>query len=90
VSLENVVLSAGVEGIVDQAVVQRLTDELGFSVYGFHGLRGKSFLKERINAFNSAARFNPWLVLVDLDSDECAPQLRSDWLVAPSRSMTFV
>jgi hypothetical protein len=89
VSFGEVVLSAAVEGIVDQAVVERLSDELGFSVYSFHGLKGKSYLKERIKAFNSAARFNPWLVLVDLDSGECAPKLRSDWLTTPSRLMRF-
>jgi hypothetical protein len=84
-----VVLSAAVEGIVDQAVVQKLGEELGLSIYGFYGLKGKPFLKERINAFNNAARFNPWMVLIDLDASECAARLRSDWLAAPSRLMRF-
>lgn len=82
-------LSAAVEGIVDQAVVERLSDTLGFSVYAFYGLKGKSFLKKRIKAFNNAARFNLWLVLVDLDACECAPKLRANWLVTPSRLMRF-
>src|SRR5208337_572645 len=60
---------------------------LGFSIYSFQGLKGKSFLKQRIIAFNNAARFNPWLVLVDLDSCECAPKLRSAWLTNPARLM---
>jgi len=83
------VLSAAVEGIVDQAVVERLIEELGFSVYSFQGLKGKPFLKARIKAFNSAARFSPWLVVVDLDSTECAPRLRTEWLTSPSRLVRF-
>lgn len=80
-------ISAAVEGIVDRAVVERIAMEWGFSIYNFHGLKGKQFLKKRIGAFNNAARFNPWLVLVDLDTGDCAPALRSEWLRAPSEFM---
>lgn len=41
-----------------------------------------SICSERIAGFNNAARYNPWIVLLDLDHDaECAPLLlRSRWL----------
>ncbi len=84
-----VVISAAVEGIVDRAVVERLSLELGCRVYSFYGMEGKPFLKKRIGAFNSAARFSPWLVLVDLDHCACAAALRNAWLSAPSRLMRF-
>jgi hypothetical protein len=83
------VISAAVEGIVDRAVVERLSLELGLRVYSFHGLKGKPFLRKRIGAYNNAARFNPWLVLVDLDHCTCAAALRDAWLSAPSRLMRF-
>jgi hypothetical protein len=39
---------------------------------------------------NRAARFSPWIVLVDLDLDaECAPPLRKSWLSKPSHYMCF-
>jgi len=45
-----VFLSAAIEGIVDQAVVEKLGTDLGFSIYGFYGLRGKPYLKQRMSA----------------------------------------
>jgi hypothetical protein len=87
VSRGGVEISAAVEGIVDRAVVERIAREWGLSIYNFHGLRGKQFLRQRIAAFNNAARFNPWLVLVDLDRCDCAPALLLEWLGAPSQFM---
>jgi hypothetical protein len=89
VSGTEVLISAAVEGIVDQAVVQRLIDEAGLSIYSVYGFKGKSFLKQRIAAFNNAGRFNPWLVLVDLDNCDCAPRLRLKWLADCSRFRRF-
>jgi hypothetical protein len=84
-----VMISAAVEGIVDRAVLERLAADFHFSVGSFHGLKGKQYLKQRMPAFNSAARFSPWLVLVDLDSCRCAPALRAEWLSASSELMRF-
>lgn len=44
---------------------------------------GRGYIKNNINGFNNAAREYPWFILVDLDSDECAPQLKEKWLSAP-------
>jgi hypothetical protein len=89
VSVGNVAISAAVEGIVDRAVVEKLATESHISVYSYYGLKGKEFLGSRIGAFNDAARFSPWLVIVDLDRCECAATLRSKWLRSPSRFMSF-
>jgi hypothetical protein len=89
VGREGVAISAAVEGIVDRAVVERLAIESGVSVYSFHGMMGKQFLKKRLQAFNNAARFSPWLVLVDLDRCNCAPAFLSKWLIVPSQFMRF-
>jgi len=84
-----VTISVAVEGIVDRAVLERLAADLRFSIGSFHGLKGKQYLKQKIPAFNSAARFSPWLVLVDLNSCRCAPALRAEWLSVSSELMRF-
>lgn len=44
------------------------------------GRRGKSFIKQNLKAYNQAAQFSPYLVLVDLDRAECPPTLLHEWL----------
>ena len=69
-----VIVSAAVEGIVDEAVVRNLVAGVDAEVAGIHGKNGKPYLRKKIGAFNNAARHAPWLVLVDLNGDaDCAP-----------------
>lgn len=83
-----IVVSGPTEGIVDEAVVRRLIRELGAEPGAVHGKNGKQHLRERIAGFNNAARYSPWIVLLDLDHDaECAPLLRSRWLPEPALFM---
>ena len=84
------VISAAVEGMVDEAVVQRLVHHVGGRVGQVYGRNGKPALRERIRGYNNAARHAPWVVLVDLDSDAaCAPLLRDQWLPAPAPNLCF-
>jgi hypothetical protein len=83
-------ISAAVEGIVDEAVVRRLIAHAGATLGPVYGKQGKSFLRQRIAGYNSAARRAPWVVLVDLDHDhQCAPPLCSEWLVQPAAHLCF-
>jgi hypothetical protein len=83
-------VTAAVEESLDQAILQRLVEDAGGVLGPIHGRKGKAYLQEKIAAFNNAARFAPWIVLVDLDDDaECAPRLRREWLSAPSQGMLF-
>lgn len=85
-----VVISAAVEGIVDEAVVRKLITSLGGQPGPVYGKNGKSALRTRINGFNNAARHAPWMVLVDLDGEQdCAPPLRESWLPAPAPLLCF-
>jgi len=45
--------------------------------------RGYGDLKKKIRGFNNAARVMPYLVLTDLDDDECAPTKIRIWLPIP-------
>jgi hypothetical protein len=86
----SVVVSAAVEGIVDEAVVRRLIEHVGARVGGVYGKNGKAHLREKINGYNNAARHAPWIVLVDLDHDaDCAPPLCADWLSNQASLLCF-
>lgn len=45
----------------------------------FHG-RGYGFLKRNISGFNRASKGMPYLILTDLDDEECAPIMVREWL----------
>jgi hypothetical protein len=81
---------AAVEGDVDEAVVRRVAREVGADTTAVYGRNGKADLRRRIAGYNEAARFGPWVVLVDLNHEaECAPQLVRSWLPQPNHGMCF-
>lgn len=76
-----VVITAAVEGIVDDAVARRLITFAGGIIGTIYGKNGKASLRKQVAGYNNAARQRPWLTLVDLDHDfDCAPLLQEDWL----------
>jgi hypothetical protein len=85
-----VVVSAAVEGLVDQAVVQKLIVHAGGLPGPVYGKTGKPALRKHVAGYNSAARRAPWLVLVDLNGEhECAPPLRQAWVPNPAPHLCF-
>ena len=85
-----VVISASVEGDVDEAVIRRLLRDMNVCLGSCYGKNGKPQLRKRIKGYNNAADYSPWLVLVDLDQDfDCAPLLRENWLPNPAKYMCF-
>lgn len=85
-----VVISAAVEGLVDEAVVKSLISEAGGSAGQVYGKKGKSNLRASIAGYNNAASFRPWFVLVDLDHDAtCAPELCRNWIAAKAANLCF-
>ena len=73
---EYVAITGAVEGDVDEAVVRCLIEHVQGKTLAVYGRNGKSHLQRRLSGYNRAARFSPWIVLVDLDLDaECAPPL---------------
>ena len=83
------VISAAVEGIVDEAVVRKLIAHADATPGDVYGKKGKSFLRQKIAGYNNAAQRAPWLVLVDLDNEGCAPPLRNAWLPQPAPYLCF-
>lgn len=85
-----VVISAAVEGLIDEAVVKRLIMEAGATVGPVYGKQGKKPLRTGINGYNNAGRYRPWIVLVDLDQDaSCAPDLCRAWISEKSPKLCF-
>ena len=48
----------------------------------FHG-RGYGYIKKNISGFNNASKGMPFLVLIDLDAEVCAPTKIRNWLSVP-------
>lgn len=83
-------VSAAVEGDVDEAILSRILDSLGVSLGGVFGRSGKQYIYQRLDSYNKAARFYPWIILLDLDNDApCAPTLVSHRMPCPSRLLSF-
>ncbi len=83
-------ISAAVEGDVDDAVLRRLVQTVGGGLHRVYGKEGKAGLIKRLQSYNSAARYAPWVVLVDLDCDfDCAPPFCKEHLPHPARWMCF-
>jgi hypothetical protein len=77
-----------VEGITDEAVARRLLDHVGLRCGTVYGKEGKAALVQRLPNYNQAARFAPWLVVVDLDRDaDCAPPFVDRVLPHPAGHM---
>lgn len=85
-----IVISSAVEGVVDEAVVKRLIVEVGGEIGPIYGKRGKSHLRQKIEGYNNAAHYTPWIVLVDLNQEaNCPPPLKAIWLPNPGPFMCF-
>jgi hypothetical protein len=84
------VISAALEGPTDEAVARRLIEAAGAEMGAVYGLNGKAKLLQRLNGYNTAAHFAPWLVLMDLDEDaNCVPPFRARHLPQPAEAMCF-
>lgn len=81
-------ITGAVEGNLDEVLLRRVVDFAGLELGLVYGRKGKSFLFQSMQGFNSAARYAPWIILVDLDNDfDCAPALLTTWLPEPAPKM---
>ena len=74
-------VNIAVEGDLDEVMLRRVLDFAGVAVMNVYGKRGKDHIRGNIVRYNQAARYSPWVVLVDLNNDaQCAPLLLDAWL----------
>lgn len=84
------IITAAVEGIVDEAVARKLVHHVGALSGDVYGKNGKRSLLQKVPGYNNAARHSPWIVVVDLDRDaDCAPPFRANCLPNPAPFMCF-
>lgn len=50
-----------------------------FYIGAVYGKKGFGFLKQKLPAFNNAAKSSSYLLLTDLDNHNCVPALIEDW-----------
>ncbi len=91
IDLYHVQFQVVVEGISDEAVARRLLQEVGVRTEPIiHIKGGKQKIKSKIRAYNHAASFEPWFILIDLDNiQSCAPVTVQEWLPSPNKLMCF-
>ena len=75
------------EGRLDLAIATRLLEDRGAFAIPTGARNGRGPLLRRLRDYNAAAQRERWLVLFDLDKDECAPALLSEHLPSPASGM---
>ena len=84
------VVSAAVEGVIDEVLLRKLCTAVGISLGSVYGRKGKGHVLEHLRGYNHSARFRHWIVLLDLDNDaSCAPEVLRNWLPNPSPLMSL-
>ena len=81
-------INLAVEDVLSEMAMRVILEQSGrsFLVSRCFGRSGFGYLKKNANAFNSAAKGIPYLLLTDLDARECAPGLIEDWLQRPKHN----
>lgn len=71
-----------VEDELSEAVARKLlrTGVQSYVVSVVYNRGGYGYIKKKIRGFNNAAKGTPYLVLTDLDTEDCAPVLIGKWL----------
>ena len=77
-----VAISLAVEGPLDEQVLRQLIRQTGtsFAPGPCYGKMGRDDLRINVPRFNLAARHKPFVILADLERDNCAPELLNEWL----------
>ncbi|MCC7446165.1 MAG: hypothetical protein IT324_02055 [Anaerolineae bacterium] len=89
-STDFILVNGAVEGLIDEAVLRRLIVDVGAVPGTIYGMSGKAHLLKRLKAYNHAAAFNRWVILIDLDQDAvCAPSFCAMHLPEPAVQLCF-
>ena len=82
--------NALVEGVIDEAVVERLLASCGHDLHAVYGKAGVGFIRQNARRYNQAAPYISFLTLVDfMDTGvPCPPEVVSRWL--PQRHVNMI
>lgn len=78
-------INLAVEDALSEAIIRQIIrqSKRDFIVGTCYNRRGYGYLKKTIRGFNNAAKGTPYLVLTDLDKNECPLGLIEKWLPHP-------
>lgn len=79
--------SAAVEGPSDEAALRKVLSISGDDLGPVYGRNGKGSILRGLAGYNNAARFEAWIVLLDLDNEDCAVTSKEMWLPTASPYM---
>ena len=90
--MSEIYITLAVEDPPSEAILHKILSqsERSYQVVNCLCRGGYGYLKKRIQAFNTAARSMPFLVLADLNSDLCPPQKIKSWLDVPQHPNLLV
>jgi hypothetical protein len=75
------------EDQVSEFVMLKLIEKLGkFKIQYTYSEGGFGYIKKNIKGFNEASKYWPFFILTDLDTVNCAPELKKNWLKVPQSS----
>jgi hypothetical protein len=80
--MTSIPVSLAAEGPLDEQVLRQLLAKSGrpFAPGVCYGKKGKDHLQKNIARFNQAAAHVPFIILTDLDEEDCPPGLIGRWL----------
>lgn len=75
-------VSLAAEGLLDEQILRQLLTQTGRDYFPTvcYGKHGKDHLRQNMPRFNYAAEYTPFIILTDLDNEDCAPSLIDRWL----------
>lgn len=68
------------EGALDLAVVDKVLQQTGHEILVAHNKGGHTKLDANLSGFANASNYSPWIVLRDMDRNQCPVTLRNDLL----------
>lgn len=79
-------INLAVEDVLSEVVLRKMLQQVArkFIVGTSYSRGGNGYIRKLIRGFNNAAKRVPFLVLTDLDRNECAPELKEEWLAQPA------
>jgi len=83
--MEPIPVNLVVEDHLSEAVLTRILLSSGrpYKIGTCYGKQGRSYIEKKVNNFNQAAKGTPYLVLADLNTDICPPEIITHWFSAP-------
>ena len=78
----NITVYLAVEDALSEAIMNKIMKQSSnnYTIGACYGKRGKGYLKNLTQRLNNSSGKVPFIIITDLDQDECAPSLFKEWI----------